>query len=130
MDVEDLINRAVTDEAFASELAKQATAASRAGIHSETWREYVSQFADTPEELEDLVPPKNAVAIKWTTITTTTTITSVGCYTTTTTTTTTEVPKLCNPPTKKIAFEVAGDVVFPLAGFPVKARKNVKGKQD
>lgn len=128
MDVNYIINRAVTDEAFASELGRQAAAAAGAGIHSETWREYVSQFADTPEELEDLIPPENALGIKWTTITTITTVTTIGCYTTTTTTTTTEVPKLCNP--KEIGLEVAGEVVFPLAGFPIKGRKDLKGKQD
>jgi hypothetical protein len=125
MDVEDIVNRAVTDEAFASELGRQAAAAAGAGIHSEAWREYVGQFADTPEELEELIPPENAVGIKWTTITTITTVTTVGCYTTTTTTTTTEVPRLCNP--KRIAFEVAGEAVFPLAGFPVKGRKGLRG---
>jgi hypothetical protein len=128
MDVEYIINRAVTDEAFANELSRQAAAAAGAGIHSETWREYVSQFADTPEELEELIPPENALRIKWTTITTLTTLTTAGCYTTTTTTTTTDVPKFCGP--KKIAFEVAGEAVFPLAGFPIKDRKDLKGKQD
>lgn len=125
MDVESIVNRALADEAFATELARQAAEAAGAGIHSKAWREYVSQFADTPEELEDLIPPESALGIKWTTITTITTVTTIGCYTTTTTTTTTEVPRLCNP--KKIAFEVGGDVVYPLAAVPVKSRKGLKG---
>jgi hypothetical protein len=128
MDIESIINRAVTDEAFASELGRQAAAAAGAGVQSEAWREFVSQFADTPEELEELIPPENALGIKWTTITTVTTLTSIGCYTTTTTTTTTEVPRLCAP--KKMAFEIAGEAVFPLAGFPITRRKDLKGKQD
>jgi hypothetical protein len=128
MDIEDIINRAVTDEAFARELSSQAAAAAGAGIHSEAWREYVSRFADTPEELEELIPPVDALRIRWTTITTLTTLTTAGCATTTTTTTTTEVPKLCNP--KKIAFEIAGETVYPLAGFPIKSHKDRKGKQD
>lgn len=120
MDIEMIVNRAVNDEAYASELGRQAAAAAGAGIHSETWREYVGQFADTPEELEELIPPENALGIRWTTITTITTITTVGCYTTTTTTTTTEVPRLCNP--KKIAVEVNGEAVIPLASFHIKGR--------
>lgn len=127
MDLEYIINRAVSDEAFASELGRQAATAAGAGVHSETWREYVSQFADTPEELEELLPPADAMRIRWTTITTLTTVTTAGCATTTTTTTTTEVPKLCNP--KKIAFEVAGEIVTPLAGFPLKDHKDTKGKK-
>lgn len=119
MDIESIVNRAVNDEAFANELGRQAAAAAGEGIHSETWREYVSQFADTPEELEELIPPENALGIRWTTITTTTTITSIGCYTTTTTTTTTDVPRLC----KKMAVEVAGEAVIPLASFSLKGRK-------
>ena len=56
MDVESIVNRALADEAFATELGRQAAEAAGAGIHSEAWREYVSQFADTPEELEELNP--------------------------------------------------------------------------
>jgi hypothetical protein len=126
MDIEHIINRAVSDEEFAAELGKRAAATAAAGIHSETWKEYISQFADTPEELEELMPPENAARIRWTTITTLTTVTTGGCATTTTTTTTTEVPKLCNP--KRIGIEVAGEVVFPLAGFPIEGHKDFKGK--
>lgn len=127
MDIEDVVNRAITDKKFASELGRQAAATAVAGIHSDAWREYVSQFADTPEDLEALIPPENAARIRWTTITTLTTVTTAGCATTTTTTTTTEVPKLCNP--KKIAVEVAGEVVFPLAGFPIERHKDFRSKQ-
>jgi hypothetical protein len=127
MDIEQLINRAVTDEEFASELGRQAAATAAAGIYSDEWKDYVSRFADTPEELEELIPPENAARIRWTTITTLTTVTTAGCATTTTTTTTTEVPKLCNP--KKIGVEVAGEVVFPLAGFPIEGHKDFRGRQ-
>lgn len=126
MDVEEIINRAVTDEAFASDLGRQAAAAAAAGLYSETWKDYASQFADTPEELEALTPPADALRIRWTTITTLTTVTTAGCATTTTTTTTTEVPKFCD--SKKIAFNIAGEMVYPLAGVPSKGRKD-KGKQ-
>jgi hypothetical protein len=127
MDIEHIVNRAVTDEKFAAELAKQAAGAAAAGVHSEIWREYVNQFADTPEELEELLPPENAARTRWTTITTLTTVTTAGCATTTTTTTTTEVPRLCNP--KNIGVEVAGEVVFPLAGIPIKTNKSFKDRR-
>lgn len=125
MDVQSIVNRALADETFATELGRQAAEAAGAGIHSEVWREYVSQFADTPEELEELIPPDNALGIRWTTITTLTTVTTAGCAFTTTTTTTTEVPRLCNP--KKIAFEIAGEVVYPLAAIPAKSLKGHRG---
>jgi hypothetical protein len=116
MDLEAIVNRAVTDEVFAEELRRQAASAAVAGIYSEEWKEYVRQFADTPEELEAFAPPDDAARIRWTTITTLTTVTTAGCAMTTTTTTTTEVPRLCDA--KKIALEVAGENVRPLAGFP------------
>jgi hypothetical protein len=121
MELQEVIDRAIEDDEFAAELARQAAAAASDGVHSEAWSQYARYFADTPEELAQFTPPAGALGIKWTTITTLTTITTAGCAMTTTTTTTTEVPKLCkDPDAKKIAFEVVRrEKVYPLAGFPV-----------
>ena len=127
MDIERLINRALTDEEFASELGRQAAATAAAGVYSDAWKEYVGHFADTPEELEELAPPEDAARIRWTTITTLTTVTTAGCATTTTTTTTTEVPRFCKD--KKVVVEIADEVVLPLARFPIEGHKDFRGKE-
>jgi hypothetical protein len=127
MELQEIIDRVVEDEKFAEELASQAAAAAGGGVYSEAWRDYARHFADTPEELEQLIPPQGALGIKWTTITTLTTVTTAGCTMTTTTTTTTQVPKFCKASSdpKKIAFDVVRrEKIYPLAGFPIRGHQS------
>lgn len=103
MKIEEVVNRATSDEGFAKQLAKQARSAHSAGVHSKEWRRYMELFAENSEELALLTPDASMeLGIKWTTITTTTTLTTLStaaCATTTTTgttTTTTDAPKYCD----------------------------------
>ncbi len=114
MKIEEVVGRATTDESFARELSQRARSAQSAGVHSEEWREYMTLFAESSEELALLTPDASeALGIKWTTITTVTTLTTTttaACATTTTTgttTTTTDAPKYCKPKGSKAigAFE-------------------------
>jgi hypothetical protein len=109
MKIEEVIDRATSDERFAEQLSRQARSAQSAGLYSEEWREYMELFAENSDELALLTPhASQELGIKWTTITTLTTLTTTttaGCATTTTTgttTTTTDAPKYCDDEPPKV----------------------------
>jgi hypothetical protein len=102
--INEVIDRALKDPVYASELAAKAGRVSRAagGVTSDSprgdeWRVLLAEFADGPEELARLIPtddPKTmkegiTTATTGTTTTTITTTTTLPCAITTTTTTTT-----------------------------------------
>jgi hypothetical protein len=98
MQIADVINRALTDEQFATQLHQRALRAAEHGLQSEEFDALLGYFADSPEELARLRPAgsEQAEFPTWTTtITTTTTTTTADCTTTTTTTTTTTGSLLC-----------------------------------
>jgi hypothetical protein len=93
--VQAVIERATKDPRFAAELQADAVIAQRAGFGEKEWDKFVSHFADSPDELEQLRTPMRAGAsaerMNTMTTLTTTTITSMPCTMTTTTTTTTVI---------------------------------------
>jgi hypothetical protein len=94
MKIQAVIERATQDPKFAAQLQADAVIAQRAGFGEKEWNQFISHFADSPDDLERLrTPMRGADAAErlntWTTTTTTTTLTSVPCTMTTTTTTTT-----------------------------------------
>jgi hypothetical protein len=103
MDIQKVIDRALDDPIFAAELAAKAGKASKArstqrsqvGLHGDEWENLLAEFAESPQELAQLLSSgetrEDAIttATTGTTTTTITTTTSLPCGITTTTTTTT-----------------------------------------
>jgi hypothetical protein len=99
--IQEVIDRAITDPIFAADLAAKAGTASREMAQlgqrlpsGDAWEELLGEFADSPEELSQLVSLGQAeeeavtTTTSITTLTTTTTVTTLACTVTTTTTTT------------------------------------------
>lgn len=76
--IQDVIDKAVVDPEFASQLKQDAKAAQAAGTESPEWEKLQSHFASSPDAL---TPDEGSLG--WTTILT---VTSVECTSTTTTT--------------------------------------------
>ncbi|MCU7679190.1 hypothetical protein [Bacillus thuringiensis] len=93
MDINEIIERAITDEEFANKLRSTAQQAANKGIDSPEWDELMAYFNISPETLarmkaeesSDMMPRTTTTS----TTTTTTTMSTVVCTTTTITTTTT-----------------------------------------
>jgi|GEM_PF-3471744 hypothetical protein len=104
MKLQEIIERAQTDESFASRLKAQATRAGQAGVGTDAWEELMRNFAENPDELAQLKVLRGevgGVAFNTTTTTTVTTFTTtVACTVTTfttTTTVTTDLPLVNRP---------------------------------
>jgi hypothetical protein len=102
MNVNEVIARATTDEAFARELQAAARDALQNGLASETWDKLFGYFVESPDEMANLRPKgvdrsvsaNEELSPTWVTTTTTigttlttTTISTLACTFTTTTTT-------------------------------------------
>ena len=90
MNIQEVIDRAQSDQKFAEDLHAKAIAASRVGPSSSEFETLLGEFAASPEELANLVNQQNENegTTTTTTITTTGTITTLACTVTSTTTTT------------------------------------------
>ena len=89
MKIQEVINKALNDEAFAMELKLKAMKAGKTGYGSKEWADLMMYFADGPDSLAKLTADPSTLSWGPTTTTTVTTTTTGGCTTTTTTTTTT-----------------------------------------
>ena len=98
MKLQEVIDRAIQDPIYATELTAKVQRAARSGvtresIRGEAWADALGEFAETPDELARIVGTDGDVeASTWTTTTVTTTTcttTTAPCLTTTTTSVTT-----------------------------------------
>ncbi|MEV0227935.1 hypothetical protein [Nonomuraea sp. NPDC050786] len=89
--IDEVIDRALHDTAFAEELRDKSMAVAREGFAGAAWQELIGYFAQSPAELAKLAPTAGDEDAGTTTltVTTTTTTTTAACTITTTTTTTT-----------------------------------------
>jgi hypothetical protein len=90
MNVERVVQRALSDPMFEAELKQAALRLAKDGVDSEALPAILFHFADGPEELARLNAnlQDSAGVSPLTTMTTTTTVTTAACLTTMTTTTT------------------------------------------
>lgn len=84
--VQAVVDRAVAEPEFAEELRAQALRAIHAGAGSAEWREYFSQFAPSPEQLQAMSGATEDMAACTCNSKTATTTSTPFCTTTTTTT--------------------------------------------
>ncbi|WP_327587316.1 hypothetical protein OHA25_10145 [Nonomuraea sp. NBC_00507] len=89
--IENVINRALQDTAFAEELRDKSMAVAKEGFTGAAWQELIRHFAQSPAALAQMSPTASEEELGTTslTVTTTTTTTTVACTITTTSTTTT-----------------------------------------
>ncbi len=90
MNLERVVQRALSEPAFEAELKQAALRLANEGIDSDALPAILFHFADGPEELARLTAnlEEGDAVSPLTTLTTTTTVTTGACTTTTTTTTT------------------------------------------
>jgi hypothetical protein len=86
----EIIQRAITDPAYAAQLKQAAEALAKTGLSSANEHEqFLSHFANSPDELQEMLINGSGRMAGPTTLTTVTTATTGACATTTTTTITT-----------------------------------------
>jgi hypothetical protein len=84
-DVQAVVDRAVSDPQFGTELREKAIRAVHGGAGSQEWQDFFSHFATSPEDLQALAGAEGMAACTCHSRTTTT-ISTPLCTTTTTTT--------------------------------------------